>query len=92
MRWDGDTIRIIGSWSSDSGPMETVGRVYRLRRRHGQHPGRAHRPSRPRVNSAEDLRTDFATETLGGARLAGDDRRADPGRRQGLGRRHGVAH
>jgi signal transduction histidine kinase len=61
MRWDGDTIRIIGSWSSDSGPMETVGRVYRLggdtvstRVVHTGEPAR--------VNSAEDLRTDFAKE------------------------------
>jgi hypothetical protein len=30
MRWDGDTIRIIGSWSTDTGPMETAGRVYPL--------------------------------------------------------------
>jgi signal transduction histidine kinase len=28
LRWDGDTIRVIGDWRSDHGAMQAVGRVY----------------------------------------------------------------
>src|ERR671935_1005801 len=28
MRWDGDTIRVIGDWSAERGEMQAAGRVY----------------------------------------------------------------
>jgi GAF domain-containing protein len=61
MRWDGDTIRIIGSWSTDTGPMETAGRVYPLG---GDTINtRVVSTGQPaRVDSAADLQTDFARQ------------------------------
>jgi signal transduction histidine kinase len=61
MRWDGDTIRVIGSWSTDTAPMETAGRVYALGG--DTISTRVVSTGRPaRVDSAADLRTDFARE------------------------------
>jgi signal transduction histidine kinase len=61
MRWDGDTIRIIGSWSTDTGPMETAGRVYPLGG--DTISTRVVSTAAPaRVDSAADLQTDFAKE------------------------------
>jgi signal transduction histidine kinase len=61
MRWDGDTIRIIGSWSTDTGPMETAGRVYPLGG--DTISTRVVTTGEPaRVESAADLQTDFAKE------------------------------
>jgi signal transduction histidine kinase len=61
MRWDGDSIRIIGRWSTDTGPMETVGRVYPLGG--DTISTRVVSTGAPaRVDSAGDLQTDFAKE------------------------------
>src|SRR5262245_15075192 len=61
MRWTGDTIRIIGSWSTDTGPMETAGRVYPLGG--DTISTRVVSTGQPaRVDSATDLQTDFAKE------------------------------
>jgi signal transduction histidine kinase len=61
MRWDGDTIRIIGSWSTDGEPMETAGRVYPLGG--DTISTRVVTTAAPaRVESADDLQTDFAKE------------------------------
>src|SRR5262249_18031777 len=61
MRWEGDTTSIIGSWSTDSSPMETAGRVYPL----GGHTisTRVVSTGEPaRIDSAADLQTGFAKE------------------------------
>src|SRR5438874_3637299 len=61
MRWDGDSIRIIGSWSTDTAPMETAGRVYPLGG--DTISTRVVSTGEPaRVDSAADLQTDFAKE------------------------------
>ena len=61
MRWDGDTIRIIGSWSTDTGPMETAGRVYAVGG--DTIATRVVGTCEPaRVDSADDLQTEFAKE------------------------------
>jgi signal transduction histidine kinase len=61
MRWDGDSIRIIGSWSTDAGSMETTGRVYPLGG--DTISTRVVSTGEPaRVDSAADLQTDFAKE------------------------------
>ena len=59
LRWDGDTIRVIGDWSSDGAPMTMIDQVYAfggdtLTARVIGSGGPA------RVESADDLHTDFA--------------------------------
>ena len=53
LRWDGDTIRVIGDWRADRGAMKAVGPGLRVRRRHDHRARRrvgragAHRLGRP---------------------------------------------
>jgi signal transduction histidine kinase len=61
LRWDGDTIRVIGDWRADRGAMQAVGRTYSF--------GgdtitvRVVESAAPaRINSAEDVRTEFGKE------------------------------
>jgi signal transduction histidine kinase len=61
LRWDGDTIRVIGDWRADRGAMKAVGRIYAF--------GgdtitvRVVESAAPaRVNSSADIRTEFGKE------------------------------
>jgi signal transduction histidine kinase len=61
IRWDGDTIRVIGDWSSDDAPMTMIDQVYAF----GGDTlvARVISSGAPaRVESAGDLHTDFARE------------------------------
>lgn len=61
MRWDGDSIRVIGDWSSDRGSMHGTGRVYS----YGGDTitARVVADAAPRrIDSAADLTSDFARE------------------------------
>jgi signal transduction histidine kinase len=59
MRWEGDTIRVIGDWSEDTGQMQGTGRTYTyggdtITARVVETKGPA------RINSLDDLTSDFA--------------------------------
>jgi signal transduction histidine kinase len=61
MRWEGDTIRVIGDWSEDAGEMHGIGRVYSyggdtITPRVVETRGPA------RINSADDLHSQFARD------------------------------
>src|SRR3954463_14659701 len=61
VRWDGDTIRVIGSWGADSGEVHPAGAV----RAYGGDTitARVVETAAPaRVDSADDLKTDFGRE------------------------------
>ena len=90
MRWEGDTIRVIGDWNEDTGQMRGTGRTYAyggdtITARVVETMGPA------RINSLDDLTSDFAPRAVAAARPERDDRRADHRRRRDLGARDGVA-
>jgi signal transduction histidine kinase len=59
LRWDGDTIRVIGDWSAEGGEMQAAGRVYAFGG--DTITARVVDSAAPaRVNSAADLQTEFA--------------------------------
>jgi signal transduction histidine kinase len=61
LRWDGDTIRVIGDWDAETGEMREVGRVYP----YGGDTitARVVDTAAPaRVNSAADLKTEFGRQ------------------------------
>ena len=61
LRWDGDTIRVIGDWSAEGGEMQAAGRV--LPFGGDTITARIVESSAPaRVNSAADLQTEFAQQ------------------------------
>ena len=62
MRWDGDTIRVIGDWSAEGGAMGEAGPVYSLRRRTRSPRASSRRARRRASNSAADLETEFGRQ------------------------------
>src|SRR6185369_8726022 len=61
MRWDGDTIRVIGDWSAEGGAMGEAGRVYSYGA--GTITARIVETGAPaRVDSAADLETEFGRQ------------------------------
>src|SRR6266540_2741112 len=90
LRWDGDTIRIIGDWSVEVAPTTLEDRVYSFGG--DTITARVVKSGAPaRVESVDDLQTEFARarwDELGiQASIGGADRR----RRPGVGRDHGVS-
>ena len=89
VRWDGDTIRVIGSWRADSGDVGLAGAVLSYgatRSRRG-----SSRRRRRRASMLRRPENGVRPAALGRARVGSVDRRADHGRPEGVGRRGRVA-
>ncbi len=61
LRWDGDTIRVIGDWRSERGSMKAVGRVYEFGG--DTITARVVESAEPsRIDSSSDMRTEFGKQ------------------------------
>ena len=61
LRWDGDTIRVIGDWRSERGSMKAVGRVYEFGG--DTITARVVESAAPsRIDSSADMRTEFGKQ------------------------------